>query len=56
MNENEIDGIAGASQEELQLALATFQQTAFQEWHTKILAGQFQRRLDFSIKEAEANK
>lgn len=46
-------GVDGASTAELELALQTFQQTAFAQWHAKILAGQFQRRLDHSIKMAE---
>lgn len=44
------EGVEGASPEELQLALTVFQQATFQEWQIKLLAGNFQRRLDSSLK------
>lgn len=46
----DFQGVESASDEELELALGVFQNTAFSTWSEKLVAGQFQRRIDFTLK------
>ncbi len=44
------ESIAGASKEELELALLVFQQANFEAWEMKLLAAGIQKRLDVTLK------
>lgn len=43
-------GIAGISDDELELLLRLLQETTFVEWRAKMLAGQVQKRVDVELK------
>ncbi len=50
MNDEDEPGLGGANARELELMLQLLQQASFASWEDKILAGNFQRRLDVTLK------
>ena len=46
-------GVAGMGQQELEVLLEVLQQATFSSWTYKLLAGEAQRRVDFSLKQMQ---